>query len=241
MRLLLAPDYKSLSREAAGIVADAIRRNPELTLGLPTGGTPLGMYGELVRLHRAEGLDFARTRTFNLDEYLGLPPNHPKSYHTYMRCHFFSHVNLPDANAWIPDGSPGVNVAEECERYESAIRDAGGIDLLVVGIGTNGHIAFNEPGSDFESRTRAVQLASQTIASAARHFSEEAAVPRQAITMGIATILEARRIVLLAHGARKAAAVKRALYGEIAVDSPASALRLHPDVTAILDSALVET
>src|SRR5438874_7099029 len=206
MRVLVTPDYRTLSEEAAALVARAVRAKPDVTLGLPTGSTPLGMYEELIRKHRHEELDFSRVRTFNLDEYLGLAPDDPQSYHAYMHARFFDHMNIAVENTRIPDGSPGVDADAECGRYEDEIRNVGGIDLLIVGIGSNGHIAFNEPGSSFESRTRVVTLAQETIANARRKFTDEAEVPGTAITMGIATIFEARLIVLLAAGAAKATA-----------------------------------
>jgi glucosamine-6-phosphate deaminase len=235
MRVLVTPDYRTLSKEAAELVARTLRPRPDLTLGLPTGNTPLAMYAELVRKHRDEGLDFSRVKTFNLDEYLGIPADHPQSYHAYMRSRFFNHVNVLPEHTHIPDGSPGVDATVECARYEDAIRDSGGIDLLIVGIGANGHIAFNEPGSSFDSRTRVVSLAEETIANAGKYFASDQEIPRSAITMGIRTILEAGRILLLASGRTKATAVDHALRGPISESVPASALRLHPNVIAILD------
>jgi glucosamine-6-phosphate deaminase len=236
MRVLVTPDYRTLSKTAADLLITAHRRKPDLNVGLPTGNTPLGMYEELVRRYREGHLDFSRMRTFNLDEYLCLPRDHPKSYRTYMRQHFFDHVNVLPENIHIPDGSPGIDEAAESERYEKAIQQAGRIDLLIVGIGANGHIGFNEPGSPSDSRTRAVELAPETIVNAGQHFPGEN-VPARAITMGIATMLDARRIVLLAAGASKADAVERALKGPITESMPASALRLHHHVIAILDEA----
>jgi glucosamine-6-phosphate deaminase len=237
MRVLLTADYRMLSQQAANIVCAALRARPEVTLGLPTGNTPLGMYEELVRLHETEGLDFSRTRTFNLDEYVGLAEGHPRSYHVYMRRHFFDRVNVLAENTDIPCGTRGIDVDAESERYENAITTAGGIDLLIVGIGANGHIAFNEPGSSFASRTRLVHLAPETIANARRYFESAADVPRTAITVGIGTLLEARRILLLASGASKADIVRRCLHGPVSESLPATALQLHPNVTAILDEA----
>jgi glucosamine-6-phosphate deaminase len=237
MRVLVTPDYRSLSRQAAQVVVEALAVKPDLVLLLPTGHTPLGMYQELVRRHREEGVRFSAIRTFNLDEYLGLSPAHPRSYHAYMRTQFFDHVDVPQSNIDIPNGGPGVDTDKECERYENAIRAAGGVDLLIVGVGTNGHIAFNEPASSFTSRTRVVTLAAETVANARQYFTSDAEVPRRAITVGIGTILEARRIVLLASGAGKAEAVKRALQGPVSESLPASALQLHSNVMAILDKA----
>jgi glucosamine-6-phosphate deaminase len=235
MKTLVMPDYRGLSERAAELVAEAITLRPEATLGLPTGRTPLGMYRDLVRRHTGEGLDFSRVRTFNLDEYCGLGSQHPQSYHTYMRVQFLSRVNLPPNQADIPDGLAS-DLDAECERYESAIQNAGGLDLLIAGIGANGHIAFNEPGSSFTSRTRVVTLAQDTILRAAMGFSDEE-VPRQAITMGIGTILEARRIMVLASGIEKARAVQLALKGPVSEAVPASALQRHPHVIAIVDEA----
>jgi glucosamine-6-phosphate deaminase len=228
MRVLVTADYRTLSNTAAELLAKAVRARPGLTLGLPTGDTPLGMYEELVRTFREEQLDLSHVRTFNLDEYLGLPDG-DHSYRGYMHDHFFSHINILPENTHIPDDNPGL--------YEKAIGEAGGIDLLVVGIGANGHIAFNEPGSSFASRSRIVTLAPETIANARQHFTGAVDVPRTAVTMGIATILEARRIVLLASGASKAGVVARALYGPVSETVPASVLQKHPNVIAILDEA----
>ena len=239
MRVLVTPDYQALSQTAAELVLKAIGAKPGINLGLPTGNTPLGMYEELVRRYRIEQLDFSQIQTFNLDEYVGLTYDHPKSYHSYMRRHFFDHVNVLPANAHIPDGSPGVDLDAEAVRYENQIRNAGEIDLLIVGVGANGHIAFNEPGSAFDSRTRTVDLAAETVRNAKQHFGSEP-VPARAITMGIATILEAGRILLLASGASKADAVERALHGPVSESVPASALRLHPRVIVVLDEAAVK-
>ena len=225
MRVLVAPDYRTLSRTASELVLKAIRRKRELTLGLPTGNTPLGMYEELVRSYREQQMDFSGIITFNLDEYLGLQRNDPHSYRFYMQEHFFNHVNVPAGNVHIP---------EDAASYEEQLREAGGIDLLVVGIGRNGHIAFNEPGSSFASRTREVMLAPKTIGNAETHF-QGAPVPQRAITMGIGTILESRCIVLLASGASKAVIVRRALNGPVSESVPASALQMHQNVIAILD------
>jgi len=225
MRVLVTPDYRTLSLTAAELVVKAVRTKPGLVLGLPTGNTPIGLYEQLVRSYREQQLDFSKLRTFNLDEFVGLAPNDPHSYRTYMRKHFFDHVNVSAANTHIPE-NPGT--------YEDAIKQTGGIDLLIVGIGTNGHIAFNEPGSSFASRTREIELAPETIASAGKYF-EGTPVPERAITMGIGTILESRCIVLLASGASKKSVVHRALNGPVSEAIPASALQLHPNVIAVLD------
>jgi glucosamine-6-phosphate deaminase len=235
MLVLLQSDYDQLSREAARIVANAVHSNPALTLGLATGSTMTGMYSELVRLRRDHGLDFSRVTTFNLDEYLGLSADHPESFHRFMHDHFFSHVNVAPQRIHIPDGSITANYDEYCAAYERAIRDAGGIALQVLGIGRNGHIGFNEPTSSFASRTRLKVLTSQTIEDNRKSFSPAEEVPQCAITMGIGTILEARRILILATGAAKAEAVARAIEGPITSSLTASCLQLHPDVTFVID------
>ena len=211
MRVLVTPDYRNLSQTAAALVVKAVQAKPDLTLGLPTGATPIGMYEELVRSFRGGQCDFALVHTFNLDEFAGLSADHPGSYREYMRVHFFEHVNIREDHVHFPDATGD---------YEEEIRNAGGIDLLILGIGMNGHIAFNEPGSSFQSRTREVELLERK---------------QRAFTMGIATILEARRIVLLASGAAKAGVVHRALHGPVSELMPASILQTHPNVIAILD------
>ena len=222
MRVLVTPDYQTLSEEAAAIVARAIRAKPALTLGLPTGNTPLGLYEQLIQTYQSEKLDFSGVRTFNLDEYIGLSPDDPRTYRSYMSARLFDHINVSPQNTHIPDAS---------SDYEDLIRQAGGIDLLIVGIGANGHIAFNEPGSAFDSRTRIVQLAPETIQRAGSN------VPHTAITMGIATILDARKILLLVSGAEKTEVVRRALRGPVSETVPASALQRHSDVIVIMDEA----
>jgi glucosamine-6-phosphate deaminase len=225
MRILVTADYQRLSHAAAELIVKAVRGKAGVVLGLPTGRTPLGMYDVLVEMYQSQGLDFSRVRTFNLDEYLGLAPTDRNSFRAYMHRHLLDHVNIPPENVHIPD---------QVDKYEHAIREAGGIDLLVVGIAANGHIAFNEPGSSFSSRTRVVDLAPETIENAAKQFDKDA-VPTQAVTIGIGTILESRHILLLASGKDKADIVRRAMRGPITESVPASALQTHPNVIAILD------
>jgi glucosamine-6-phosphate deaminase len=231
MRVLVTPDYQTLSEEAAAILTKSIKAKPTITLGLPTGSTPLGMYEELIRKHRSQGVDFSRVRTFNLDEYLSVSADDPRSFHAYMHRQLFDHVNIISEHTHIPDGSPLADPTVECERYENMMRQSGGIDLLILGIGANGHIAFNEPGSPFDSRTRVVTLAPETIQNAG------ADIPHSAITMGIGSILDAGRILLLASGANKAEIVRRALRGPVSETVPASALQRHSDVIVIMDEA----
>lgn len=223
MNLIVKSDYDQVSAEAARIVAETVRRAPEAALCLPAGRTPLGMYQELVRLHRGERLDFSRIRVFHLDEYLGLGSDHPGRFESYLRREFFNHINVRRSNIHFID-----------ENYEQVIRDGGGIDLLILGIGANGHLAFNEPGSAPDSRTRIVQLAASTIEGIRRTFKPEE-LPHEAITMGLATIMGARQILLLASGSDKAAILAKALSKPIHRDIPASILQSHPDVTVIVD------
>ena len=223
-----------MSVVAAEIVAARIRAKPDAVLLLPTGTTPLGMYGRLAELHAEEGLSFARATFFNLDEYLGLAPDHPASYHVYMEENFYGLVDADPAQVHVPDGS-APDPEAECERYEAAIREAGGVDLAVLGIGRNGHIGFNEPGASFGSRTRVVRLAESTRRVNAADFEGNRA-PERAITVGMATVFEAREVLLLASGANKAGAVAAAVEGEISESVPASILRRHPNATFLLDA-----
>src|SRR3712207_1317888 len=216
MKARICPDYESMSATAAAIVAQKIRANPEAVLLLPTGTTPLSMYRRLVELHAEEALSFARVTFFNLDEYLGLPPDHPASYHVYMKENFYDCVDADPQRVHVPDGS-APDPEAECERYEAAIREAGGVDLCVLGIGRNGHIGFNEPGAPFESRTRIVRLAESTRRVNASDFESNRA-PERAITVGMATISEAREVLLLASGTNKARAVAAAFEGEVSED-----------------------
>jgi glucosamine-6-phosphate deaminase len=235
MLLSLKPNAEEVGREAARIIANAVRRNPALRLGLATGNTMVGMYKELVRMHRSEGLDFSRVTTFNLDEYLGLSAKHPRSFRYFMDENFFSHVNLAPRNIHIPDGSIKNHYAEYCAYYEQSIRDAGGIDLQILGIGRNGHVGFNEPTSSIGSRTRLKVLSQETIEDNRKFFAPGEEIPQCAITMGIGTILEAKRILLLATGSSKAEPIAAAIEGPLTASVTASALQLHPDVTFLVD------
>ena len=235
-KTIVLPDADSASRHVAELISDAIGKNPSMVLGLATGGTPTQTYAELVRAHQEKGLDFSRVTTFNLDEYIGLGAQHERSFRAFMQHHLFDHVNISPANIHIPDGRSADPNAHAIE-YEDQIKAAGGIDLQILGIGRNGHIAFNEPGSSSASRTRVVALTQDTIEANARFFESIDEVPTTAISMGIGTILEAKRILLLAFGEEKAEAVSRALNGPITEDHPASLLRLHDNVTFVVDDA----
>lgn len=236
MQVWVANDYDEMSRQAAQLIADLIRKKPTAVLGLATGSTPLGLYAELVRLHQQEGLDFSRVTTFNLDEYWGLADDHPASYHRFMWDNLFSKINIRPEAVHIPSGV-AADLDAECARYEEEIRRAGGIDLQVLGIGHNGHIGFNEPGTPFSSRTHRCVLTTDTRTANARFFASMDQVPREAVSMGIATIMEARRILLLANGSNKASAIGAAVHGPVSEEVPASVLQRHPDVIVLVDRA----
>ena len=236
MRVIIVPDAAAASQRAARFVADVVRRKPHFVLGLATGSTPLGTYQELIRLHREEGLSFAQVTTFNLDEYVGLSPAHPQSYRTFMQQNLFDHLDLESGRTNVPDGR-ALDFDSHCRQYEQKLKDAGGIDLQLLGLGSDGHIAFNEPGSSLGSRTRLKSLTSETIRDNARFFGGEDQVPRLAVTMGVGTILESRRCVLLAFGRHKADAVRATVEGPITAQITASALQLHREVIGIFDEA----
>ncbi|MEM9589551.1 MAG: glucosamine-6-phosphate deaminase [Planctomycetota bacterium] len=220
----------------ADLYADLLRDKPAAVLGLATGGTPTATYREFVRRYQQGDVSFARASSFNLDEYVGLSADHPQSFCYFMRQHLFDHVDLSADRANVPSGD-AIDADAEARRYEEAIASSGGIDLQLLGIGHNGHIAFNEPGSARNSRTRVVDLTDETIRNNARFFDSIDQVPTTAITMGVGTILEARRIVLLATGADKSEAVAAAAEGSVSEAVPASLLRHHSEVTFVLDRA----
>lgn len=234
MEVIIQPSPEAASVLAAKFIAREIRAKPNAVLGLATGSTPLGLYRELIRMHREEGLDFSGVRSFNLDEYVGLGPEHAASYRVFMRENLFDHINIRPENTHIPDGL-STDVPRHCQAYEEAIRAAGGIDVQILGIGSDGHIGFNEPSSSLASRTRIKTLSPRTRSDNARFFSSPEAVPHHVITMGIGTILDTRRILLLAFGAGKSEALAAAIEGPLSPRVPASALHLHPATHAILD------
>lgn len=233
MQVLILTDAARLSNHAAGQIAAQLRAQPGSVLGLATGATMAPVYARLIAAHRA-GLSFARMTSFNLDEYVGLGPHDPGSYHRQMRDMLFAQCDADPARCHLPRGD-APDPEAEANRYEAAIAAAGGVDLQVLGLGQNGHIGFNEPPADPGSRSRVVTLAATTRAANRRHFPAAQPVPRRAITMGIATILSARHCLLLATGAAKAQAVAAMLQGPVTPDCPASALRRHPRVTVLLD------
>jgi len=236
MEIIITPDYEQMSKTSAQLIAREIQRKHDLVLGLATGDTPIGTYKELVKIHKEEGLDFSKVTTFNLDEYVGLAPLHKNSYNLFMRENLFEHINVNPENAYVPQGN--TDDPEEFSRwYEEQIKKAGGIDLQVLGIGGDGHIGFNEPGSSFASRTRVKALDRQTIEDNSRFFERKEDVPRFAITVGIGTILEAKKILLIANGEKKANVCARFIEGPVSSQITASALQLHSYVTIVLDEA----
>jgi glucosamine-6-phosphate deaminase len=237
MLVILKRDDEEISLQAAQLIAAAVRKKPALVLGLATGSTMVGVYKHLVGLHQQGALDFSRVVTFNLDEYLGLPAAHPRSFHHFMSENLFAHVNVAPRNIHIPDGTILGDYDRYCASYEEVIRKAGGIDLQLLGIGRNGHVGFNEPTSSLASRTRLKVLSRETLDDNAKFFAPGEESPRCAITMGIGTILEARKILLLATGQSKSSAVAKSIEGPITSAVSASALQLHPDVTFLIDDA----
>lgn len=236
MEILLRPDPAQASITAARVVARLVREKPDCVLGLATGRTPIALYRELIRLHQQEALDFSRVTTFNLDEYVGLPATHPQSYRYFMNTEFFHHINIRPENTHLPDGC-AADLRQECRRYEQRIREAGGIDLQVLGLGSNGHIGFNEPTGSLGSRTWIKILSQATLRDNSELFGDPSAVPRHCITMGIGTIMEARHNLLLAFGPRKARALAAMIEGPVTAMCPASALQFHPRVTVVADEA----
>ena len=229
---------RAVAREIADLVTSRAAAGKQTVLGLATGSTPVGVYDELIRLHREEGVSFRSVVTFNLDEYWPMQPDALQSYHRFMREHLFDHIDIPSAAIHIPDGTmPRSEILAACSRYEEMIREAGGIDLQLLGIGRTGHIGFNEPGSTAESRTRLITLDTVTRADAASDFFGERNVPRQAITMGVGSILDARRVILLAFGEHKATIVRKAVEEPPCSHISASALQQHPDAKFVLDGA----
>ena len=234
MEVIVKDDYDEMSKLAARMIAQVVREKPRCVLGLATGSTPVGTYKELIRLHKEEDLDFSQVVTFNLDEYIGLPPEHDQSYYYFMHDNLFNHINIPPGNIHLPPGTD-EDIVDACERYEQMIRDAGGIDIQLLGIGANGHIAFNEPGSSLGSRTRVKTLDEETIKDNSRFFESIEDVPRYAVTMGIGTIMDSRRLLLLANKANKAHAISITVEGPVTALVPATIVQLHPHATIIVD------
>ena len=234
MNIIVVKDYNEMSYQAAQLIAEQITNKRKSVLGLATGSTPECMYKELINLNQEDKVDFSEVITFNLDEYYGLPPEHPQSYYFFMWNNFFKHVNIKKENIHLLNGI-SENIDKECAQYEALIKKSGGIDLQVLGIGNNGHIGFNEPDISLNTKTHLVNLTAKTIRANSRFFNTAQEVPKQAITMGIGTIMRARKIILLANGKRKARVIEKTINSPITTKVPATVLQLHNDVTIIVD------
>ncbi|HHV07972.1 MAG TPA: glucosamine-6-phosphate deaminase [Firmicutes bacterium] len=235
MQLFIEKDYSAMSKKAAQIFAEKIRQKSDLVLGLATGSTPIGTYKELIRMNREENLDFSKVVTFNLDEYYGLTPDNPQSYNYFMFENLFNHVNIQKENVHIPDGRAS-DIENYCKEYDNQIEKYGGIDLQLLGIGVNGHIGFNEPAEELIVGTHLTDLTEDTIKANSRFFDSADQVPTKAITMGIGSIMKAKKIMLLASGKGKAEIMAKLLNNNlVTTTNPASLLMLHQDVTIIMD------
>lgn len=234
MKLISTSNYEKLSQQAAEEIISRIKKNPSLNLGLATGSTPTGLYKELIKDHKENNTSYKEINTFNLDEYIGIPKKDRNSYHYFMCENLFEHIDIPLEQTHIPDGT-AKDLDEECRRYEQFIYEHGGIDLQILGIGQNGHIGFNEPGTPFDSRTHIIDLAESTRKANSRFFDSLEDVPKQAITMGIASIMNSKEIFLLVSGASKAEALARLMTGDVSEQFPASALKRHDNVTIFAD------
>ena len=236
MRIYMAETYADLSRKAANILSAQVILKPDTVLGLATGSSPVGTYRQLIEWYQKGDLDFSQVRTVNLDEYVGLAPDHSQSYRRFMQENFFSHINIPPENTHVPNGL-AADPEAECRRYNQVIQSLGGIDVQLLGMGHNGHIGFNEPGHAFELETHVVDLTANTIDANARFFPSRDLVPRQAITMGIKSIMQAQRIVMVVSGADKADIVRAAFRGPVVPQVPASILQMHPNFILVGDRA----
>lgn len=234
MRLILCDDYEEMSRQCTKLIASQIFLKPNCVLGLATGSTPVGVYSMLSEMNQKGELDFSEVKTFNLDEYYPIAPENPQSYHTFMNENLFSKVNLKKENTHILDGL-SKDPEKECENFEKMIEDAEGIDLQLLGVGRNGHIGFNEPDENLNTNTHLTDLTKSTIEANSRFFESEDEVPKQALTMGISTILKSRKIIIMANGTAKHNAVMSLLTNQINTETPATMLKVHPDVVLICD------
>lgn len=236
MKIIKVKNYDEMSRKAAELFIDKIRRNPEINLGLATGGSPVGLYKQLVQDHEINHTSYKKVKTFNLDEYIGLSGEHPNSYRYFMNEQLFNHLDLNKPNTYVPLGDT-ENPEQQCSHYEQLLKEHGGVDLQILGIGSNGHIGFNEPGTSFESETHIIELTPSTREANARFFTSIEEVPTHAITMGIASIMRSKEILLLISGDSKQDALAQLLQGAMNENFPASILRTHPCVTLIADEA----
>lgn len=236
MKIYESCNYKELSRKAANIISAQIILKPNCILGLATGSTPIGTYEQLIEWYKKGDLDFSQVTSINLDEYKGLSKDNPQSYYHFMNTHFFKHINIPPEHIHLPNGM-ALDKDAECKRYMQLIQNSGGIDLQLLGLGHNGHIGFNEPSDDFKKDTHCVTLSQSTIDANKRFFNRVEDVPLEAYTVGIRTIMQAHKILVIVSGEDKADIVKEAFLGPVTPLVPASILQMHPDVTLVGDSA----
>lgn len=234
MMICKTKNYEDMSRKAANMISAQVILKPNCVLGLATGSTPIGLYRQLVKRYEKGDLDFSQVTSVNLDEYKGLSPENDQSYRYFMNTNLFDHINIDKSRTFVPDGLE-ADPAKACADYEKIMEDCGGVDLQLLGLGHNGHIGFNEPATVFEKTTHCVDLTDRTIEANKRFFASEADVPRQAYTMGIGTIMKAKKILVVVSGADKAEILRKVVYGPITPEVPASVLQLHPDVTIIGD------
>ena len=236
MKLIITKNYEELSKVAAEEFAKVINEKPNAVLGLATGGSPIGMYKELIAKCENKELDFSKCTSINLDEYIGLNPEHEQSYRNFMNTNLFNHINIDKTKTFVPNGL-AKNLEEECKNYDNKIEELGGIDVQLLGIGNNGHIAFNEPGDELSAGTHIISLTESTIEANARFFDSIDEVPRKALTMGLGGIMKAKKIILIASGEGKAEAIKGLFSGKITTDNPATMLQMHRDVVVVVDEA----
>ncbi|MGG5463108.1 glucosamine-6-phosphate deaminase [Clostridium sp. B9] len=236
MRLIITKNYEEMSKVAANEMAESIKANPEIVLGLATGGTPVEMYKNLIKMYNDGELDFSKVTSINLDEYVGLPGDHDQSYRYFMNTNLFNHINIDKSRTFVPNGL-AADVAEECKSYDARIQEMGGIDVQLLGLGANGHIGFNEPGEELSVGTHLTDLKESTIEANARFFDSIEDVPREAITMGLGGIMKAKKIMVIASGEGKAEVVKAMMSGKITTEIPATMLQMHSNVVLIVDEA----
>ena len=236
MRIIVCPDYNAMSRQAANVIAAQVIMKPDCVLGLATGSTPVGTYQQLAKWQQQGDLTFKDVRTVNLDEYRGLPGTHDQSYRYFMNTNLFDHIDIDKANTYVPNGM-AEDVDAECAAYDERIQEFGGIDLQLLGIGHDGHIGFNEPADHFSCGTNCVELTDMTIDANARFFANRDDVPRQALTMGMQAIMQAKAVLMVVSGADKAEIIRKSFCGPITPEVPASILQLHPNVTLVGDEA----
>ena len=234
MKLIVVENYEELSKVAAQEYANVIKENPKAVLGLATGGSPIGMYKELIKMYENKELDFSNVTTVNLDEYVGLNPEHEQSYRHFMNENLFKHINVDITKTFVPNGL-AEDLAAQCKEYDEKIKELGGIDVQLLGIGNNGHIAFNEPDTELSAGTHVISLTQNTIEANARFFDNIDDVPKTAITMGVGGIMKAKKIILIASGESKSEAIKGIFSGKITTENPASMLQMHRDAVVIVD------